>query len=385
MKKHPVTLIIVLCLFIFYDCSNRQKDVIDAVKVDFGNIKTAKFSNLLVDIKYVSLETSNDILLSNIGKVEISDGYIYILDNYKANVIAVFSQDGKYINKLDSKGSGPGEFLIPHTFWIKNQDLFVLDISLNRLLKYDKYNLKFLEEIEMPSNIYPFSFALNDKEDVALYYVPRGWNEKANEKEIYFANKRGMIRSELLDTHVKKPIHGNPSCFYQYNGEVYFYPNFSDKIYMIDSNKIACKYQLSWGNKHFPDNDLFEKYADKSSGSIMDYLITATDNDIRLMYVYETNNYLVIKYYIQRDFYLSVWNKQTNSTVNLKQEAIIDDIGIGAMFPLPIGICGEQFVGAIMPANIEKDAVKDTCLLNIVNDVSIEDNPILVFYNYLQK
>lgn len=96
--------------------------------------------------------------------------------------------------------------------------------------------------------------------------------------------------------------------------------------------------------------------------------------------LYETAHVLAVKYYVKKDLYLSVWDKKENRTVNVKGDMIVDDLGLGGSFPLPITVCGDLFVGAISPFNVIKERVKDKRLIDLLDGKSEESNPILAFY-----
>lgn len=98
------------------------------------------------------------------------------------------------------------------------------------------------------------------------------------------------------------------------------------------------------------------------------------------MYVYEIGQSLWVKYYIKNDFYLSGWNKSTGDVFNAKHEDIVDDLGMGGCFPLPVGTSGEQMVGALYSSEIEMDKVTDEKLKPLLAGMTEESNPILVFY-----
>lgn len=88
-----------------------------------------------------------------------------------------------------------------------------------------------------------------------------------------------------------------------------------------------------------------------------------------------------MKYYIEKDFYLAVWNKTKKTTINFKYSDVKDNLGIGGKFPLPIGLYNNKFIGIINPYDIDKDFVTNIELKKILNNITEEDNPILCFYN----
>ena len=62
---------------------------------------------------------------------------------------------------------------------------------------------------------------------------------------------------------------------------------------------------------------------------------------------------------------------------------LVDALGLGGRFPLPIAVFGGLFVGAITPFDVVKEDVQDKRLEDLLDSKSEESNPILVFYRYL--
>lgn len=63
----------------------------------------------LADVRYVPLETNDSCLISFPSKIVMRDSLIIITDSQQ-NEIYFFNTDGKYLNKISHKGSGPQEY-----------------------------------------------------------------------------------------------------------------------------------------------------------------------------------------------------------------------------------------------------------------------------------
>ena len=94
-------------------------------------------SSLFKNIRAIILETNEDCLIGQIDELQVFDGYIYILDSKKAKSLFVFDMDGRFIRKIGSLGSGPGEYiqLLDFTLDTENRFIYLLDYS-QRVHKY---------------------------------------------------------------------------------------------------------------------------------------------------------------------------------------------------------------------------------------------------------
>lgn len=379
MAKSFIGIFLMELIFLFMmSCTIHHEKNETAEVIDFGNPNSMKATELTSDYSYVALESSEEALLGNIGQLEIYGDRIYILDN-KTNAFFVFSKDGKFMMKLEGEGDGPGEFISPHSFWIdKRGYVFILDRQLNRLLKYRLDNLEFVGNVSLPAPS-PLSFAVIPNQEVYIYYYPLRQKDVFSGKQIVVADGTGSVIRSFCDAPLSgKILHGSPANFYLFNNHIRIYPYFSNQVYELSGDSLNCCYEFSWGNLQFPPSELFQRNSD--SGEVMKEILTGEEDWIRLLYVYETGQSLAVKYYIKRDLYLSVWNKEQNRLVNVKGDMIADDWGIGGKFPLPMTVCGDKFVGVILPFDIVKDKVKDEHLQDLLAGKSEESNPILVFY-----
>ena len=368
-------------IFFFTGRSNlNTTDKEEGARIDFGKLKTVNTADLISDYFYVALESSEASLLGNIDQIEVYNDRIYILDSSKTNALYVFTKEGKFAMKLEGKGDGPGEFISPHSFWIdRGGYIFILDRQLDRLQKYRLSDLEFVEDVVLPSPA-PTSFALLPNSNHYIYYYSLRQHDAFSGKQFVIADGVGNVVSSFYDAPpTAKILHGTPANFYLFNGQVRTYPHFSNKVYELADDSLKCCYTFSWENQGFPPTELFQKY--KSSGEVMKEILTGTHDWIRLLYVYELPDMLAVKYYVKRDLYLSIADKDNNKFINIKNEQIVDDLGIGGKFPLPLTVCDDRFVGAINSFDIDRNKVKDKRLLDLLDNMSDEGNPILIFYS----
>jgi len=292
-----------------------------------------------------------------------------------------FSLDGKFLNKINHSGVGPGEFMMPSSFWIDSKGgLYILDSSLNKLMKYNLDDFLFIENIKLPYVI-PMSFCVfPDEELFSYYYSLASKKDVEQEEQIFFADKAGKIKAKMYQGNPSGKIcHGTSTNFYLQNNKMRVYPYFSNKIYTLSKDTIQLCYSLSFGKYSFPDEKLFTKY--DNSGDIMKEIWTGSKDWIRLMYVYETDDLLAVKYYIKKDFYVGFWDKRTKKSTNFKYNDVEDDLGIGGKFPLPMGRYKNMLIGTIQPFDMDMNMVRQPEMKKLMQGITEESNPILVLYS----
>jgi streptogramin lyase len=121
------------------------------------------------------------------------NGDIFVADGHNNSRVVKFSKDGKFIKAWGKKGSGPGEFDVPHTLAMDSKGrLFVGDRNNSRIQIFDQDG-KFLEEwkqFSRPSGIFI------DKNDI-IYVADSDSNSTHNP-----GFKRGIRVGRISDGKV---------------------------------------------------------------------------------------------------------------------------------------------------------------------------------------
>ena len=117
------------------------------IDLDGEKESSIPLSSLFKNIRTILLETGDDCLIGRINDLQVFDGCIYILDTRMAKSLFVFDMEGKYIRKIGSFGSGPGEYVSINDFTLdtENRIIFLSDHS-NRIHKY-KFDGTYLHTI----------------------------------------------------------------------------------------------------------------------------------------------------------------------------------------------------------------------------------------------
>jgi peptidylamidoglycolate lyase len=89
------------------------------------------------------------------------DGYIYVSDGYGNSRIAKFSPKGEFLLAWGRRGTGPGEFNVPHGIAVDAQGrVFVADRNNHRIQVFDA-NGKFLYQIKSDEWGLPWAIAIS--------------------------------------------------------------------------------------------------------------------------------------------------------------------------------------------------------------------------------
>lgn len=345
--------------------------------IDFGPLRQANEAELLYDIRLISLQTDSDCLIGSVDQIEWFDDQLYILDANRERSIYRFDAAGRYIDKI-VPGEGNGRFLMPFSFQIDSAGgrLIVKDITQNHLLAYDLRTLEFANKIE--ADVPSVSFGLLPSSEGIVYYHLAKTDETPHPFSL--RDTAGHTIGNFLTHPAYPPIfHGKRCVFYTYRGQLHGFPYFENKIYTLASDSMRLKYVLAFGPFEWPDNEFFRKFQHNTKVVGAELLHSGK---IRMMEPYETDETLLVKYYIGKDIYLGAYDKAARRTINLRAAEIKDDFGIGS-FPDPKGVYGPYFIAVIPRDNLsvlrEKAAGEWAAMLEQSKE---GDNPIVCLYRF---
>ena len=139
MKK---CLFLLLIVFLFFSCSKRQTGFLPVgadytIDLDGDKESSMPYSSIFKKAQTIILETGKDCMIGNINELQVFDGSIYILDSHVAKTVFVFDREGRFIRKIGSLGSGPGEYIRVSDFTLDTEHRFIfLCDDANRIHKY---------------------------------------------------------------------------------------------------------------------------------------------------------------------------------------------------------------------------------------------------------
>lgn len=111
------------------------------------------------------------------GIAVLKSGNIVVTDGYGNNRVILYSKDGKFIKQVakgaggpGDKGTGVGEWTLPHKLAVDAQEhLYIIDRENKRLQVYDK-DLNYIREIKH-GDWYPWDVGISRKGDDGFGYV----------------------------------------------------------------------------------------------------------------------------------------------------------------------------------------------------------------------
>ena len=167
--------LLLLFLIIATSCDNPTNKNYDVIKIiNISEIFTLKVTSKLLsdfasDFEYIRPEAKPGSYFNMMGISYIGPKFVILWEKTTSQLYA-FNRDGKFINTLGQKGSGPDEyFSLPEVYVIPNiEEIHLVDSKRKRILRYG-FDFKLIGEIKL--NIVPAAmYVYQDKYYICAYY-----------------------------------------------------------------------------------------------------------------------------------------------------------------------------------------------------------------------
>ena len=291
-----------LCLCCVLSVSAQKPVVINLAKAISDSPKEIMLNELASDIRYVPLETTDDCLMNN-------EFYImqYTGEDIITSGIFHFDKNGKFLNKIGSKGQGPEEYL---------QGLFAFGDWKNKLLYVQNWTTltcygfdgTFVRSVPTPQ-LNMGAAGLFDENHI-LYSNDIYYADKANPIQLYMVDSQNgktvsKWRGHLEENKKYGMILTSRDFMYNYDNSLFYKPALENVIFKILSPK---KRQLV--------------YKFDCSGKDIDVSADEVDPKKRFQFlsVYwakETAQYLFVNYGMKNISRLGIYDKEKKTFTNV--------------------------------------------------------------------
>lgn len=276
-----------------------------------------KISELIKDVEYIPLETSDNSLISHISMVDIYKDRIFVMDNIMQNKVYIFDIDGKFIKAVGQKGGGPEEYALITGMTIdrKNDQLIVYD-NMKRRFMYYTLNGEFNRIAPTP-----FSFAgeMMISPKGYLMSVSNKFNMNTHLKElddyrILFTDSLGNVVKGAFKYDDNESLAIAYSQLYRTNSDLVFYPQYMNSLYTVTDSTITLRYRIDLSN--YSPYDLSDIQSVKSKKLF--YEITSVSTYLQPNMI-ETNDFLYFLVANKKEYIYSFFDKRTNKTISFRE------------------------------------------------------------------
>lgn len=389
-------LMFVLSLFFIVSCADRYNCIEKSnTAIENISIGTNEIINkdLIKDAEFVFLD--NSFLIGEIKRMILFDNKIFIQDKVTDRII-VYTLDGNYLFHIDSKGKGPSEYLKIDDFAIDKRYncIIIYDSRSHQILAYSIEDRKFINTQKV--NFYPTKLACVG--DLLYFYNPYTFNYP-EDKEFHYSlistSKKIKINTKYfgVNNHIGNFMSNPNTQGFFYGEDITFLDRFDNIIYKINEDSVFASCKVNFFN-----NKDFEKALDDAirKGTRNTELYHKCSTDIGNYC--ETNELIAFQYSRERLAYNVVYSKIEKQVIHHSPYArIYSDTLFKKNIPFYItpemtyqnkfvSIIPSQLISLLINNpnyyNEMRDNMTDEFLISRFENIRIDDNPVLAFYDY---
>ena len=245
-----VHVIILQTLLIISSCKKNNNNTLNKIKLETIKVDAKKdiheegdFNTYFSSYELVALETNKQSLFSRINRVFLFKERIFILDKDTKSVL-VFSNKGKFINKIQNIGRGPNEYrsIMDFTIDEKNHHILLYTDSPVKLLTYD-LDCNFIKSMKT-DKLYRW-LSSHDNKRIFINGVARDENNMIKEENIDTKENQILLEKNSMDKMFVSYGLFTPTI--TKTEKTYISAPYSDTIYQYDKSGLGAKYFIDFG------------------------------------------------------------------------------------------------------------------------------------------
>ncbi|PWD97725.1 6-bladed beta-propeller [Marinilabilia rubra] len=293
---------LILTIFIlFFSCTKKKTNSIDYSNIKdtieiVPNEKPIRITDLADTISYIFLEENKNSIFGNIDKMIYTKNNIIIIDKHITKSIFIFKNNGKFLNKINREGKGPGEYIrIGDVFYDNSSDLIVIYDDKSYSFLYYKLSGEFIKKSNTSLLFLSMARLSNNKYVFHTNKMINKENGKLVKHDILISNLSGEISQRYFKFDPKQKTNNISydlsTVFNKLNENIIVTKLFDNYSYEININGLTPRFFWNYGEK-----GLNIDYRNKPSSEI--YKILTEDNkfafghDITAI----TNDYIFFSY-----------------------------------------------------------------------------------------
>lgn len=271
--------------------------------------QTLLLSDIVEDVEYVKLETTDDCLVAGSVVGFITNDDIYTLNNYSDEKLLRFDRKtGKFISQIGSIGQGPKEMINPCFVFAKDSLVYVTSTSTDKVYVYTNEN-QFIRSVPFCKDRSSFEDGVGQTISVIdhQYIVrhPGQLQSQFNYNQYMAAEVIDMNSNRLFAMRDTSDVYGimltldwDPIRWY-YKGNINFYNEPDRTVYAVTKDSIIPRYHFNLGDNKWPVMD------GKLTKEFFKY--------IKFKSFRETEDYLYLYWNQSQKGYFARFNKKTET------------------------------------------------------------------------
>ncbi len=368
----------------FYSCNNKYStDEVDTdvPVIQFGENLDVVNSSDVIEVEFLTLQTDAESIVGSIDDIYQTDNRIFVSDS-QTNQLFCFDNDGKFISTIGRRGQGAGEYITIKSFFVNTDKrlIGIYDDNQNRLLYYSLDNHMLSEDYSIRNMITTGCVSANDY----LIWNTYNYNEDDLDKIKVFTitDYDGTVENSFVRAGFTSGYYtGTSHPFYSFSNKIYGYKIYGDMtVYEINRNSATPRWKAKVKNKSLAPIEWLEKESNDGTEFFATKLYDS--RYISHYEIKETSGSIMISYIINRERFMSFYNKESGEVTTFSRDRFAKDLKLGKISYLISETMSDKYIAIINPGYLDSNNEDlDSELKNIIEMNGTDANPIIVLFN----
>jgi len=365
-----------LPLIVLVSCNINPPDAVttyssgNTIAVNLDSTSEPSFFEFFSGVEIIPLETNPSSVIKDVSKVIICSERCYIMDSDQG-LLFIFDLNGKYLCKINRKGSGPGEYSLLYDFHINtnNGNIELLDGRGKIIILSSE--LEYLTSVSLPVRAVHNFIRLNN--DTLVLYSNSG------EKKIYFYSLKDecIISSDFQSVPLADFMpRSNMSSLIQTPDRTVFFVPYSNSIFDLSKGTVERYLEWDFGKYNFSLDELEQ---DLSEYEIPKQLLKLRNKAWSFYYFRENESYFLTRF-VLNNAWIHLWYEKNN-----RRYLVFRKFEEG-IFPPVIEVLNSHYaLSYCEPDQLTEylnRIIISTNQQEILNKIRPEDNPVLLIYKF---
>ncbi|MDE6452152.1 MAG: 6-bladed beta-propeller, partial [Odoribacter sp.] len=248
MKVNNVFLFsILLLLFSCRQGGNSQENLTVFSIEDFEG-KELKVDEHFSHVKLLPLQLDTNRIIGQVKDVCVIGDTIFLLDGMASTLYSFDKNGGKYLASASKKGHGPNEYINPVALSVDAGNLYVLDMSASRIIKFDK-DLNAVESIR-------FDFPASDFIALDSGFLLYNLTPTSGKGKFVHINGKGEYVNSFVFPKEKEKFNnilgGGKTFFENEESDVFVFEPYGEIVYKWYNDTLQPLYRMDFGKLGIP-------------------------------------------------------------------------------------------------------------------------------------
>ena len=364
---------LIVSLFLLVCCSENDKSV-PVIKINPLQGEKTSLIAIADSIFVLPLDIPDSIFFGKIERIKSYDSLFFLQDPFQSKTLTICNFSGKFMNQLNRKGNGPGEYQEIELFAVNTENQLIINERYKGFSVYTLPDLNFIRKIKDQTGYINLE-SINDGQ----FFAMSDDATKDNKFVGCVTLNKNFELSESLALDLKEiSLWGSESVTVSRTwGDVYYSPpTFESFIYKIDRASATPVVRIDFGDKA-----VSEKAWDDPEGEEIKEEMAQQDKAMGV-HDFITRNDRGAFWYFYKDIQTKhlVFFDKNNGRSKVFSDIDIDGLKSDKFYP--VGIYNDYYILILYPDELEvdKDKYPDSKLIQDLSAGKESNKVMLLFF-----